>query len=214
MKLKYLIPVLGMLAAACSPSSRQTDNEMNEFVDDLLGKMTVEEKLGQLNLLAGGEINTGAATLRELQDIAVNETRLGIPLMFGLDVIHGYQTIFPIPLALSCSWDMEAIEKSARLAAREAASDGIDWTYSPMVDISRDPRWGRVAEGAGEDPYLGSCVARAMVRGYQGESLADTASVMACVKHFALYGASEAGRDYNTVDMSRQQGRRQEPGAS
>ena len=229
MKLKYLIPVLGMLAAACSPSSRQTDNEMNEFVDDLLGKMTVEEKLGQLNLLAGGEINTGAAkstdvgrqiaggncgavlnvkgvhTLRELQDIAVNETRLGIPLMFGMDVIHGYQTIFPIPLALSCSWDMEAIEKSARLAAREAASDGIDWTYSPMVDISRDPRWGRVAEGAGEDPYLGSCVARAMVRGYQGESLADTASVMACVKHFALYGASEAGRDYNTVDMSRQQ---------
>ncbi len=228
MKLKYFIPLLGMLAAACSHPADTTDADMDRFVDDLLGKMTVEEKLGQLNLLTTGEITTGTAkstdvgrqiaagrcgailnakgvrTIRELQDIAVNETRLGIPLMFGLDVIHGYQTVFPIPLALSCSWDIEAIEKSARFAAREAAADGLDWTFSPMVDISRDPRWGRVAEGAGEDPYLGACVARAMVKGYQGDNLADTASVMACVKHFALYGASEAGRDYNTVDMSRQ----------
>ena len=132
----------------------------------------------------------------------------GIPLLFGMDGIHGYETIFPIPLGLSCTWDMKAIEESARIAAIEASADGISWTFSPMVDISRDPRWGRVSEGSGEDPFLGSLIARAMIQGYQGEKLADQLKrndeIMACVKHFALYGAAEGGRDYNTVDMSRQ----------
>ena len=134
--------------------------------------------------------------------MAVEESRLGIPLIFGMDVIHGYETIFPIPLAMSCSWDLPAIEQSARIAAKEATADGISWTYSPMVDISVDPRWGRVAEGAGEDPFLGSRIAEVMVRGYQGD-LTRRDQLMACLKHYALYGASEAGRDYNTVDMSR-----------
>ncbi|MCM1316834.1 MAG: beta-glucosidase BglX [Bacteroides sp.] len=199
---------------------------MNAFIDDLMGKMTLEEKLGQLNLPASDDIVTGeaknsnigervakgqvggvfnikgAAKIRDLQRVAVEESRLGIPLIFGMDVIHGYQTVFPIPLALSCSWDMDAIEKSARIAAKEASASGIAWTFSPMVDISRDPRWGRMSEGNGEDPYLGSEIAKAMVKGYQGDLTADD-EIMACVKHFALYGAPEAGRDYNTVDMSR-----------
>ena len=206
--------------------------EMRQFVDQLMAKMTVEEKIGQLNLLpAGSEIVTGGAMdspvgqliangqlggifnlkgvdkIRALQDIAVKQSRLGIPLIVGMDVIHGYETIFPIPLALACSWDMEAIENMARISALEATADGINWFYSPMVDICVDARWGRVAEGAGEDPFLGSEIARAYVRGYQG-STAETGKTdvkrgMACVKHFALYGAVEAGRDYNTVDMSR-----------
>ncbi len=197
-------------------------------IDSLMAVMTIEEKIGQLNLLTSGQIITGEASnsnvierirkgevggilnlkgadkVREIQRLAVEEGRLGIPLIFGLDVVHGYETIFPIPLGLSCSWDMEAIEKSARIAAIEASADGICWTFSPMVDISRDPRWGRVSEGNGEDPYLGAEIARAMVRGYQGKNLENNDEILACVKHFALYGASEAGRDYNTVDMSRQ----------
>ncbi|MEZ4956082.1 MAG: glycoside hydrolase family 3 N-terminal domain-containing protein, partial [Saprospiraceae bacterium] len=139
---------------------------------------------------------------RELQRLAVEETRLGIPLLFGYDVIHGHKTIFPIPLAESCSWDLELTEKSARLAAKEAAASGLHWAFNPMVDIARDPRWGRISEGAGEDPYLGSLIGAAKVRGYQGKDLADPATLMACVKHFAAYGAAQGGRDYHTVDMS------------
>lgn len=199
---------------------------MNEFVSELMGKMTVQEKIGQLNLLPSGNIQTGISdnssisesirqgslgailnlkgvdNILKVQKMAVEESRLGIPLIFGMDVIHGYETIFPIPLALACSWDISAIEQCARIAAKEASADGLCWTYSPMVDISVDPRWGRVAEGAGEDPFLGSRIAEAMVRGYQGD-LSRCDQIMACLKHYALYGGSEAGRDYNTVDMSR-----------
>lgn len=201
--------------------------EMDRFIDDLMSRMTIEEKAGQITLvtydrsfmtgetqskgvakkIADGKVG-GVFNVRTLEDkiniqkLAVEQTRLGIPLMFGLDVVHGYRTIWPIPLALSCSWDMDLIERTARAAADEATSEGIDWTYSPMVDLVRDPRWGRVAESSGEDPWLGSRIAEAMVRGYQGESLDDPQSMMACVKHFALYGASEGGRDYDMVDMS------------
>ena len=205
---------------------------MNRFIDALMKRMTVDEKIGQLNLPVTGDITTGQAKssdiagrikrgevgglfnlkgvekIRDVQKLAVENSRLGIPLLFGMDVIHGYETIFPIPLGLSCTWDMKAIEESARIAAIEASADGISWTFSPMVDISRDPRGGRVSEGSGEDPFLGSLIARAMIQGYQGEKLADQLKrndeIMACVKHFALYGAAEGGRDYNTVDMSRQ----------
>ncbi len=210
------------------PQSEKTaSKEMGRFVSELRKKMTLEEKVGQLNLLSvgfdvtgpivskdvdanirrglvGGVFNTyGPANVQKLQDLAVKESRLHIPLLFGYDVIHGHKTIFPIPLGMASTWDMELIERSARIAAAEASADGLHWTFSPMVDIARDPRWGRIAEGAGEDPYLGALVAAAMVRGYQGEDLRRNGSVMACVKHFALYGAAEAGRDYNTVDMSR-----------
>ncbi len=190
--------------------------------------MTLDEKIGQMNLPVGADIVTGdimnsdigadiaagrvggvfnmkgCGKIREYQRIAVENSRLGIPLIFGMDVVHGYETVFPIPLALSCSWDMDAIEECARIAASEASAAGICWTFSPMVDISREPRWGRVAEGAGEDPRLGAEIARAMVRGYQGRNMEADDEIMACVKHFALYGAPEGGRDYNTVDMSRQ----------
>ncbi len=190
--------------------------------------MTLDEKIGQMNLPVGADIVTGdimnsdigadiaagrvggvfnmkgCGKIREYQRIAVENSRLGIPLIFGMDVVHGYETVFPIPLALSCSWDMDAIEESARIAASEASAAGICWTFSPMVDVSREPRWGRVAEGAGEDPRLGAEIARAMVRGYQGRNMEADDEIMACVKHFALYGAPEGGRDYNTVDMSRQ----------
>ena len=222
--------LLCCLAVCQLVQAQQT--EMRQFVDQLMAKMTVEEKIGQLNLLpAGSEIVTGGAMdspvgqliangqlggifnlkgvdkIRALQDIAVKQSRLGIPLIVGMDVIHGYETIFPIPLALACSWDMEAIENMARISALEATADGINWFYSPMVDICVDARWGRMAEGAGEDPFLGSEIARAYVRGYQGNTAetgkTDVKRGMACVKHFALYGAVEAGRDYNTVDMSR-----------
>ncbi len=205
---------------------RAQDAKMNAFVSDLLSKMTIEEKIGQLNLVTPGGAVTGAVVskdvdakirngqvgglfgitgpekVRKAQEIAMNNSRLHIPLLFGLDVIHGHRTIFPIPLALSCSWDTALIERSARIAAIEASADGLDWAYSPMVDIARDPRWGRIAEGAGEDPFLGSQIAKAMVKGYQGSGLNKNDAVMACVKHFALYGAAEAGRDYNTTDMS------------
>lgn len=202
--------------------------KMHGFITDLIGRMTLEEKIGQLTLTPGNDFETGelkatnlgqaAATGRlgsafnvrgaekvlALQKLAVEQSRLGIPLLIGLDVIHGYVTTFPIPLAMSCSWDLDAIEESARIAAREASAAGINWTFSPMVDICRDARWGRVAEGAGEDPYLGSQISAAMVRGYQGKDLSEPDNIMACVKHFALYGAPDGGRDYNTVDMSRQ----------
>ena len=215
------------MAYGAVPTNEAERLEMDRFINELLSKMTLEEKLGQLNLPVCGDIVTGqtiesdigatvargeaggtfnikgAHKAKELQEIAVTKTRLGIPLLVGLDVIHGYETVFPIPLALSCSWDMEAVEESARIAASEASAAGVNWTFSPMVDICRDPRWGRMSEGAGEDPYLGSCIARAMVRGYQGDALRDRDNILACVKHFALYGGSEAGRDYNTVDMSR-----------
>lgn len=203
------------------------DREMGQFIDNLMNKMTLEEKIGQLNLasgntaaaiLSGGEslVNeiqrgligaTGGSSFEAIKKMqeASQQSRLKIPLLIGLDVIHGYHTVFPIPLALSCTWDVDLIEESARIAAREASAIGVNWTYSPMVDISRDPRWGRVSEGGGEDPWWGSQVATAMVRGYQGDDLKKSNTIMACVKHFALYGASEAGRDYNTVDMSRQQ---------
>lgn len=200
---------------------------MKGFIDTLMSEMTLAEKLGQLNLPGADDIVTGqakssniggrvvkgevggvfnikgAAKIKDLQRVAVEESRLGIPLIFGMDVIHGYETVFPIPLGMSMTWDMDEIERSARIAAIEASASGICWTFSPMVDISRDARWGRVSEGNGEDPYLGSLICRAMVKGYQG-NLTRPDEIMSCVKHFALYGAPEAGRDYNTVDMSRQ----------
>lgn len=152
----------------------------------------------------GGLFNLkGADKIREVQKIAVEQSRLHIPLIFGMDVVHGYETVFPIPFAMSMSWDMDAIRNSARIAAVESTADGINWTFSPMVDICRDARWGRMSEGSGEDPYLGSQIAKAMIEGYQGNDLSANNTMMACVKHFALYGAAEAGRDYNTVDMSR-----------
>lgn len=223
---RHLSLLCGALMALGASATGQA--RMNHFIDSLLSQMTLEEKIGQLNLPAGDDIVTGQPTksrigaaaakgeiggtfnvkgaekILALQKTAVEQSRLGIPLLIGMDVIHGYETIFPIPLAMSCSWDMDAIERSARIAASEASAAGICWTFSPMVDISRDPRWGRMAEGAGEDPYLGAQVAKAMVRGYQGKDMQANDEIMACTKHFALYGAVEAGRDYNTVDMSRQ----------
>ncbi len=216
------------IALSLSLALSDADNAGREFIDSLLARMTLDEKIGQMNLPVGADIVTGdimnsdigadiaagrvggvfnmkgCGKIREYQRIAVENSRLGIPLIFGMDVVHGYETVFPIPLALSCSWDMDAIEESARIAASEASAAGICWTFSPMVDISREPRWGRVAEGAGEDPRLGAEIARAMVRGYQGRNMEADDEIMACVKHFALYGAPEGGRDYNTVDMSRQ----------
>lgn len=196
-------------------------------VASLMVKMTTDEKIGQLNLITPGGTVTGeivskdveakiksgqvggifgirgAEKVRQAQELAVKNNRLGIPLIVGMDVIHGHQTVFPIPLGMSCTWDMNLIEQSARIAAREATADGIMWTFSPMVDIARDPRWGRISEGSGEDPYLGSKIAEAMVKGYQGSNLKDPVTMLACVKHFALYGAPEGGRDYGTVDMSK-----------
>lgn len=224
---RFLLTAVISASAATAMATPQADKgKMDQFIDNLMGKMTLQEKIGQLNLPVSGEIVTGQAkssdvagkirkgqvgglfnvkgveNIREVQKIAVEQSRLKIPLLFGMDVIHGYETVFPIPLALSCSWDMEAIKESARIAAKESSADGICWTFSPMVDICRDPRWGRMAEGGGEDPYLGSEISVAMVKGYQGDDLTDKNTIMACVKHFALYGAPEAGRDYNTVDMS------------
>lgn len=223
----HLLWILVLLLLGSCSQPQGSANKMDQFVDRLMKQMTLDEKIGQLNLPGAGDITTGTATstgigekiragevgglfnirtvekIRDVQRMAVEESRLKIPLIFGMDVIHGYETVFPIPLGLSCTWDMELVERSARIAAIEASADGICWTFSPMVDIARDPRWGRMAEGGGEDPYLGSQIAAAMVRGYQGKSLADSSTIMACVKHFALYGAAEAGRDYNTTDMSR-----------
>lgn len=229
MKPVYLLTTASLLLFSIVVQCQPADSvKMRRYIDGLMAKMSLTEKIGQLNLPGAGDIVTGQASnadiatkirdgkvgglfniksiakIREVQKLAVENSRLKIPLLFGMDVIHGYETVFPIPLGLSCTWNMELIERSARLAAEEASADGINWTFSPMVDISRDPRWGRVAEGSGEDPFLGSEVARAMVRGYQGTDLSRPNTIMACVKHFALYGAAEAGRDYNTTDMSRQ----------
>ncbi|MCA6496798.1 MAG: glycoside hydrolase family 3 C-terminal domain-containing protein [Chitinophagaceae bacterium] len=201
-------------------------NDIAKSVDSLMRLMTLEEKVGQLHQITsdfaatgpitqdgekqdrvrkgmvGSYLNvTGAARTRSLQEIAM-QSRLKIPLLFAQDVIHGFRTIFPLPLAEAASWDMDAIERSARIAAKEAAASGIHWTFAPMVDISRDPRWGRVMEGAGEDTYLGSLIARARVKGFQGKSIGDVDALLACAKHFAAYGAAEGGRDYNTTDMS------------
>lgn len=205
----------------------KSDPVMDQFIDELMAKMTLTEKLGQLNLPSAGDFTTGQAQssnigqkiregkvgglfnikgvdkIREVQRVAVDESRLKIPLLFGMDVIHGYESTFPIPLGLASSWDLDLIRQSARVAAQEATADGINWTFSPMVDISRDPRWGRISEGNGEDPYLGSQIAKAMISGYQGNDLSANNTLLSCVKHFALYGAPEGGRDYNTVDMSR-----------
>lgn len=215
-----------LLVAACAKPTQQS--KLDARVDSVLNLMTLDEKIGQLNLPSAGAFVTGAAessdiakkieqgkvgglfnikgveAIREMQQIALEKSRLKIPLIFGMDVIHGYESVFPIPLGLSCSFDRELIEHTARIAATEASASGINWTFSPMVDVSRDPRWGRISEGSGEDTYLGSEIAKAMVRGYQGADLSANNTILSCVKHYALYGASEAGRDYNTVDMSRQ----------
>lgn len=216
------------LSLSLVAGAQQKEAKMNSFITDLMKKMTLDEKIGQLNLLTpGGGILTGSVVnpdveakiksgkvgglfgiigvdkIKKAQELAATQSRLKIPLLFGSDIIHGYKTTYPIPLALSCSWDMPMIEQVAHLSAVEASADGLCWTFSPMVDIARDPRWGRVAEGAGEDPYLGSQIAKAMVKGYQGNDLTANNTIMACVKHFALYGAAEGGRDYNTTDMSR-----------
>jgi len=202
---------------------------IDQKVDSVLRLMTLDEKIGQMNQyngdwdatgpitkdgdkqnqikkgMLGSMLNvTGVDHTRTLQELAM-QSRLKIPLLFGQDIIHGYRTIFPIPLAEASSWDMEAIEQSARIAAIEASAAGVHWTFAPMVDIARDPRWGRVMEGAGEDPYLGSLIAKARVRGFQGKGLGNTDALMACAKHFAAYGAAVGGRDYNSVDMSLRQ---------
>ena len=224
--MKKALLLLALFAAAACSSSPKNQEKSYPIVDSLLKVMTLEEKVGQTVLFTSDWTVTGptmregylediregrcgnifnaytAEYTRKMQEIAVNETRLGIPLLFGYDVIHGFRTIFPINLGMSCTWDPAAIERSARIAASEASAAGLHWTYSPMCDISVEPRWGRISEGAGEDPYLGSLISAAMTRGYQGEDLAADSTVLACVKHYAAYGAPQAGRDYNTVDMS------------
>ena len=225
---KFLVFIV-LVAATPGFAQKQTKAQ---FIGSLMAKMTLQEKLGQLNLIIPGDASVtgtvvstdvegkikrglvggmfgiaGLEKIKKVQEMVVRESRLHIPMLFGSDIIHGYKTAFPIPLALSASWDLGMIEKSAQMAALEATADGLNWTFSPMVDIARDPRWGRVAEGAGEDPFLGSAIAKAMVMGYQGgagnANLATGKSLLSCVKHFALYGAPEGGRDYNTVDMSK-----------
>lgn len=225
MRKSLILGVSLLLCTSCSTPS--VDKEMDAYIDALMGKMTLREKLGQMNLPTGGDLETGTIKnsgmseairkqevggilnvkgvekIYQLQRIAVEETELGIPLIVGADVVHGYETIFPIPLAMSCTWDTMLVQKAARIAATEASADGVSWTYSPMVDICKDARWGRIAEGGGEDPYLGSLISAAYIKGYQGEAMKNNDEIMACVKHFAFYGASEAGRDYNICDMSR-----------
>lgn len=225
--IRKMLTIAALAAGLHANAQLAKEAKMNQYITSLMQKMTLEEKIGQLNLpsvgfdvtgpilsqgveekikkgLVGGVFNTYTpVAVRKLQDIAVNETRLKIPLLFGYDVIHGHRTIFPIPLGLAATWDPALVQRTARAAADEATADGLNWVFSPMVDIARDPRWGRVSEGAGEDPWLGSQMAKAMVKGYQETDAGKDNTVLACVKHFALYGASEAGRDYNTVDMSR-----------
>lgn len=219
--------LFSLLVCTISVQSQNSDDKkMNAFITALMKKMTLEEKLGQMNLItpvsrtgpfatkntfeklkegSAGNVYAILGTAKSVHSkvILADSTRLKIPFLNGLDIIHGYKTIFPIPLGLSCSWDTTLIEQTARVAATEASAAGYNWTYSPMVDITRDPRWGRVMEGAGEDPYLGGLIGAAMVKGYQGTDLRNETSLMACVKHFGMYGAAEAGRDYNTTDMSR-----------
>lgn len=218
--------VLTLPVISASAQTKSGDAKMDAFVNNLMSKMTLDEKIGQLNLVTSGRPTTGTTVnknveagiksgaiggifglygvqyVKAAQEEAVKNSRLHIPLIFGLDVIHGHRTIFPIPLGMSATWDMGLIEQEAHIAATEATGEGLNWVFSPMVDIARDPRWGRISEGSGEDPWLGSQIAKAMVRGYQGKSMKDADAVMACVKHFALYGGAEAGREYNTVDMS------------
>ncbi|MFN3761242.1 MAG: beta-glucosidase BglX [Algoriphagus aquaeductus] len=231
MKTRFQLFLIFSLYCACSAPKTPSLSTIDHQVDSLLSMMTLEEKIGQMNQyngfwdvtgpapaegdaslkyenlrkgLVGSMLNiTGVEEVRKVQKIAVEETRLGIPLLIGFDMIHGMKTMSPIPLAEAASWDMEAIEKSSQIGAREAAAMGINWTFAPMVDIGRDARWGRVMEGAGEDTYLVSQIAKARVRGYQGENLSDPLTLAACVKHFAGYGFSESGRDYNTVEVSR-----------
>lgn len=233
-KIPFLLIILFSATTAAfsqgSPAYKNAKLPINERLNDLISRMTLAEKVGQLNQLSGGVLTgpgaasdtgqqakldllrkgkigsflnvLGAKETRNVQKIAVEETRLGIPLLFAFDVIHGYRTVFPIPLAESCSWNIEGAEQAASIAAKEASASGLHWTFAPMMDISRDPRWGRVMEGAGEDPYLAGLFAAARVRGFQGKEF-DNEHIMACVKHFAAYGGAEAGREYNTVDMSR-----------
>lgn len=225
--MKNYLAITSMAAVVLCSCQQKPQSDEDKFIDELMSKMTLAEKIGQTNLLpAPGPIVTGiseqteivsqiregkvgsilnikgADAIREYQRVAVEESRLGIPILFGLDVIHGYQTEFPIPLAVSCAWDTTGVKVSAQIAAREASTDGIAWTYSPMVDICRDARWGRIAEGNGEDPWLSGLLGAAYVKGWQGDDLKDPQTLMACLKHYALYGAAEAGRDYNTTDMS------------
>jgi len=235
MKLYSHIFIIIILTTVNMFSQSKTPKQISpkdKFVSQLIAKMTLDEKLGQLNLPSSDDIVTGQAQssniakkiidgkvgglfnigsnakgravnkIREFQKIAIEKSRLRIPIIFGMDVIHGYETVFPIPLGLAATWDMELIKRSAQIAAKEASADGINWTFSPMVDIARDARWGRSAEGSGEDTYLGSQIAKAMVKGYQGDDLSKKNTILSCAKHFALYGAAEAGREYNTVDMS------------
>jgi beta-glucosidase len=221
-----IVSVLSLPMGIAMAQTKGGDAKMDAFVNKLMSKMTLDEKIGQLNLVTSGRPTTGTTVnknvekgikdgsiggifglygvkyVKAAQDEAVKNSRLHIPLIFGLDVIHGHRTIFPIPLGMSATWDMSLIEQEAHIAATEATGEGLNWVFSPMVDIARDPRWGRISEGSGEDPWLGSQIAKAMVKGYQGKSMKDADAVMACVKHFALYGGAEAGREYNTVDMS------------
>jgi beta-glucosidase len=224
--MRKIILLLAVVATACQSSKTTSTDPIDGRVDSVLNLMTLEEKVGQLTLytsdwdVTGPSIRSGykedikagkvgaifnaytAKYTRELQEVAVKETRLGIPLFFGYDVVHGHKTIFPIPLGEAASWDLEAMERSQRVAAEEASAEGLHWAFAPMVDIARDPRWGRIMEGAGEDTWLGSRIAAARVKGLQGEGVGQLNSVAACVKHFAAYGAAQAGRDYHTVDMS------------
>ncbi|MFN2394194.1 MAG: glycoside hydrolase family 3 N-terminal domain-containing protein [Bacteroidales bacterium] len=226
-KIKFLFLIHLTLFLACNPEEKDTARyEMEQFINDLMKEMTFEEKIGQLTLYTSDMDHTGpyvrdqyieeikagrvgaifnaytAEYTYNLQKMAVEETRLGIPMLFGYDVIHGHRTIFPMPIGETASWDMEAIEQSARIAAIEATAEGLHWTFAPMIDVTRDPRWGRVAESSGEDPFLTAQVARAKVRGYQGDDLKQLHTMLATAKHFAAYGAPQAGRDYHTVDMS------------
>ena len=225
-RLFFIFLTVGNFGVYAQKKAVAKSTPMDQFVKSLIAKMTIEEKIGQLNLLTGGEATTGSVVstdvekkiaagkvggifsmttpekIRKTQEVAM-KSRLKIPMIFGQDVIHGYKTVFPIPLALAASWDLPMIQQTARIAAQEASADGLNWTFSPMVDIARDARWGRISEGSGEDPFLGSAIAKVMVKGYQGNDLSKNNTLMACVKHFALYGAAEAGRDYNTVDMSK-----------
>lgn len=227
--MKYVLLAFSLILAlsACSPSARHSKSYRIEHrVDSVLALMTLEEKAGQLTLFTSDMDQTGAfirkeyeadikrggvgaifnaygaAYTRKLQDFAMQNTRLRIPLMFGYDVIHGHRTIFPVPLAEASSWDLALMEETARIAAREAAAEGLHWTFAPMADIARDPRWGRIVEGSGEDPTLGGLIAAARVRGFQGQNFDDALTVAATVKHFAAYGAAQAGRDYHTTDIS------------
>ena len=225
----YLFLFFSFLLSCVGTDQKQAELSIPQRVNELMAKMTLKEKIGQMNQyngfwnvtgpspkdgnakekydhlakgLVGSMLNVrGAREVRAVQEVAVNQSRLGIPLIIGFDLIHGYQTISPIPLAESASWDLEAIQSSAALGAKEASAAGINWTFAPMVDITRDARWGRVMEGAGEDPYLGGVVAAARVKGFQGNDLSSPNSVAACAKHFAAYGFAESGRDYNTVDI-------------